>query len=233
MIPHGGLPYESLTGLSGKIQFTDLAPGAGLSSPAVLTSSPLGVVLATSGDVEAEVITRYNAGEAISENNAVFINASGFVQRALASASGTLPAIGLASIIPVSIALSGGVNVSGVAGSGISISAGSGSPIVIITRGIKDPIFVGLSGVQNIATHGSITVTNSGINLIPVSGGVPNTQVYVSPLSAGLLTTVRPTNAISGFIQRIGFSVYGSGNLMVNPDPFYYYPTSGGQGQAF
>lgn len=218
MTSKGSIPVESLV---------PAVPGG------ILTSSPLGIGLAVSGDVESLSYTRGIAGEPLSENNTAFINSSGFIQRARANVSGTMPCIGIVSVIPVSIALSGGVNVSGIFGSGISISAGSGSPVVVITRGIKDPIFVGLSGVQNInAVIAGIAVPNSGANIIPVSGGVPNTPVYVSDLSAGLMTTVRPTNATSALIQRVGFAVYGSGNLMVNPDPFYYYPTSGGFGQA-
>ncbi len=233
-VPHGGIPYESLTDLSGKIKISDLSPTPPLSGSPVLTSSPIGVVLATSGTVESMITTRYPPGENLSENNTVFVNASGYLQRALASGSGTLPCIGLVSVIPVSIALSGGVNVSGTTGSGISISALSGGVVAVITRGIKDSIFVGLSGVQNINTVvNGIGVLNSGINLIPISGAVPNTQVYVSPLSAGLLTTVRPTNAASGFIQRVGVCMFNSGQILINPDPFYYYPTSGGFGQAF
>lgn len=218
MIPHGGLPYESITGLSGKITLTDLNPDIQLSSPPVLTSSPLGIVLATSGDVESVATTRYRAGEALSENDSVCVNASGFLQRARANVSGTMPCIGVASVVPISIALSGGVNVSGVRGSGISISAGSGSPVLVITRGIKDSIFVGISGVQNINTHHSITVTNSGLNLI-VSSGLPGTPLYVSDVSAGLLQVARPA---TGFVQRVGVTTYNSGQILINPDAFYY-----------
>lgn len=219
MIPHGGMPYESLTGISGKIQFNDLAPGVGQSSPAILTSSPLGLIIAISGDNETLTNTRFRAGEHLSENDAVFVDTSGLLRRALASASGTMPCIGIVSVIPVSIALSGGVNVSGIFGSGISISSGSGSPVLVIIRGIKDSIFVGLSGVQNIATHGNITVANSGFNLIPVSGALPNIPLYVSDLSAGLIQVTRPA---TGFVQRISHSVHGSGAMMINPDAFYY-----------
>lgn len=200
----------------GSIQIEALVPAV---PGGIFTSSPLGLIHAISGDNETCVITRYLAGEALSENNAVFINASGYIQRARANVSGTMPCTGIASIIPVSIALSGGVNVSGIFGSGISISAGSGSPVVVITRGIKDPIFVGISGSQNIATHGSIVSPTSGVNIIPVSGGIPNTAFYVSELSAGLLQVARPA---TGFIQRIGSVTYNSGQVIINPDNFYY-----------
>ena len=199
----------------GSIQIESIVPSINLPG-GILTSSPLGLILSISGHNETTVLTRYLAGEELSENDAVFINASGFIQRALASTSSTMPCIGLASVIPVSIALSGGVNVSGKTGIGISVSAASGSPIVVVTRGIKDSIFTSLSGDQGINTS----------SLIVVSGGTPNVPVYVSNLSAGLITVEKPSVDSSGLIQRVGFAVFNSGGLMVNPDPFYYYPTS-------
>lgn len=151
MYPHGGIPYESLTGISGKIVGTDIKPGS------------------LSGLIETIVTRGFNSAVPLSNNTAVYVNASGFADLALASTSGTMPCIGI----------TGGAFASGV-------------QATIVQHGIKEGI---------------------------VTSSPQNTPFYVSEVSAGLIQTKRPA---TGFIQRLGYATWLSGQAMVKPDNFYY-----------
>lgn len=175
MIPHGGIPYESLTGISGKIIGTDIKPGS-LSGTIQVTDIMSGKITnealipsALSGLIETIVTRRFNSAVPLSNNTAVYVNASGFADLALASTSGTMPCIGI----------TGGAFASGV-------------QATIIQHGIKEGI---------------------------VTSSPQNTPFYVSEVSAGLIQTEIPA---TGFIQRLGYATWLSGQAMVKPDNFYY-----------
>lgn len=154
MIPHGGIAYENLSAISGKIKTTDLQPGISFSGKVfgadIVSGSLSGrirnidlVPNALSSLIETTVIKAFYGATDLPENTAIYINASGFADLALASASGTMPALG------------------------ITKSSASGAIATVIRKGLKLDV---TSAIQNSPFYVSELSAGVVTEIIPATG---------------------------------------------------------------